>query len=419
MMTVSITCYITALMVLDQYYLERRKISRLFDKRDVEGALFAERFSNHYPIHNEESLREEYQLVFEKYNQFPISILTLCRDYRASITSYGDMRLRTNFNYGEVHQSLFIEDIAFVKTIIENVSFHVDKNQCFGLIGLEGSGKTTLLDTLVGKSIQTYGKIYYDGVEIDKISKLYISYCNNKVFNLWNELTLEEHLKFYLFIKGYPTHQIQFYMDHFLRFCHLESYQHQLVSTLNPTIRREFNLLLALSGYSKYVILDEPTYQLNPLSKQRLWKLIREIKSKGQSSIIIATDDLEEAMNLCDRVSFLRNGILNMYGEPEEVTKNAKNYFIVDIQTDYIVKFINEVFNDRASPFYHKNRINEFLNINQYRFYIEDIQNIEKYVELLEMKKREERIIEDYTIYNPNLKHSFNLFMKTQRNFHL
>ncbi|OUM66058.1 hypothetical protein PIROE2DRAFT_32824, partial [Piromyces sp. E2] len=218
--------------------------------------------------------------------------------------------------------------------VIENVSFHVKENECFGLLGPDGVGKSTIINTLTGITKPTYGDIFYDGKNIKDLTYLNIGYCHERNI-LWEELTLREHLEFFLTVRGYPTDRIRKEAEHYLRYCHLKRQQHQRISQLHPSLCRKLCILLAICGYPKMVILDEPTRDLNTMVKHDIWKWLKEMKYRqrtaapistenstndntpSSTSVLLATHDMEEAEALCDRVTYLHNGIISNIGHPK------------------------------------------------------------------------------------------------------
>jgi len=402
---ISIIFYFIIIMTLDRNYIEKRKIKKNYANSDLCDMLHEERYSN-YPIYIEDSALNEYLRVNEKYNEFPISVLRLNKEFHAKPENCHDNVMRTDFAYGEIHRSMYTEDITFVQTIIEHVSFHVNYNECFGLLGPDNVGKTTILDTLAGITEATYGDIYYDGQNIKTIPDLKLGYCNqSNIF--WEELTLRDHLELFLELRGYPLHCIKKEAEHYIRFCHLEKYQFKPMADLSISIKRKCSVLLALCGYPKYVILDEPTREVDSHIKHEIWKLIQDAKHKKQStSFILATNAMDEAEALCDRVSFLQNGIISCYGTPDSLIKKYVNCYVFIIETATFREFLQTLFENPSSVLSNIGYSLERQSLNRYKFYIENRLPIGNMFDVLESVKNQ-GIISDYTLYDPNLETLF------------
>lgn len=401
---ISIFFYFLILMGLDRNYIEKRKIKKVYANSDLCEMLHDERYSN-YPVYIEDSALNEFYRVKERYKEFPISVLKLNKEFHAKASTCQDTLMRTDYSYGEVHRSMYTEDITFVQTIIEHTSFHVNHNECLGLLGPNNVGKTTILDTLAGITEPTYGNIYYDGQDIKTIHDLKLGYCNkSNIF--WEELSLRDHLEFFLKLRGYPEDCIKKDAEHYIRYCQLEKYQFKSISELNASIKRKCSVLLAICGYPKYILLDEPTREVDSHIKHEIWNLIQEVKHKKQSSLILATNAMDEAEALCDRVSFIQNGILSCYGTPDSLIKKYVTCYVFIIQTNKFQRFMQTLFENPNSFLYNIGYSLERQSNNRYKFYLENRLPIGNMFEVLESVKNE-GIIDDYSLYDPNLETLF------------
>jgi len=410
--------YYFVLMTFDRYIIERRKIKKLFDNNDLDVLIHEERYSNNYPVFIDESAYNEYELTDQHYQEFPLSIRRLNKEYSVSPESCDNTLLRTDFAFGEAHRSIYTEDITYARTVIENVTFHVDKNECFGLLGPDGVGKSTIINTLTGISKPTFGDIFYDGKNIDDLPYLNIGYCHERDV-LWDELTLREHLEFFLTVRGYPTHRIPKEAEHYLRYCHLKRQQHQRISQIHPSLRRKLCILLAFCGYPKIVILDEPTRNLNTMVKHDIWKWLKEMKHRQRicassasqepndttpsySSVLLATNDMEEAEAICDRVTFLHNGIVSNNGPPKTITENRVHCYVIDIKTKSRERLQRIMFDDPQSFCYGFPCSFDRYSRQHFTLYLIDRHPVGDMFTYLE-KLKSDGIIDDYALSTPSL----------------
>lgn len=192
---------------------------------------------------------------------------------------------------------------------LKDASFKIDKGEIFGLLGPNGAGKTTLIGILTGLHKSDSGTAFIEGYDIDanmeEIHKM-IGVCPQ--FDcLWSDLTVEEHLLFYIRIRGVPRHLEKQYVQSALEKIHLTEAGSKKVTELSGGMRRRVSIGIAVAGSTKLVILDEPTTGLDPINRIQIWNIIKEIKQ--ENSILLTTHLMNEADQLCDRV-----GIIN-YGE--------------------------------------------------------------------------------------------------------
>ncbi|OUM60291.1 hypothetical protein PIROE2DRAFT_34199, partial [Piromyces sp. E2] len=208
----------------------------------------------------------------------------------------------------------------FVKTAVIDVNFGVRNHECFGLLGPNGAGKSTTLNTLITAIPQTMGTICYHGDEIQKgkLGKFSMGYCPQQDI-LWKELTLREHIEFFLNIRGYHSKEAEIYASQYINAAGLEEYQNKRVDKLSGGTKRKLSILIAICGYPKHILLDEPTAGMDPSTRRLIWNIIEQTKRMNDSAIILTTHSMEEAEQLCDRLAILVNGRLNCIGSPEHL----------------------------------------------------------------------------------------------------
>jgi len=90
---------------------------------------------------------------------------------------------------------------------------------------------------------------------------------------------------------------------------------------------------LAVCGYPKQIILDEPTAGVDPATRLFLWSMIQRIRDTGRSSIILTTHSMEEAQTLCNRLTILINGRLVCLGSPEYLRMKYARSYLFEVQT--------------------------------------------------------------------------------------
>jgi len=346
-----------------------------------------------------EDVKNENNLVKMNYKNFPLSILKICKEYKSDKKSETYHISKKSWNYNEVHRSVVGNDM--VKTVLEDISFHVNPSECFGLLGPNGVGKSTLLNMLIGLSKPTLGNIYYDGNRLNKNSNILIGYCNQFDI-LWEKLTIREHVEFFLKLRGFPHDQIGEYASQYIKYCDLENHQNKRVHQLSGGTKRKLSVLLAICANPKYIILDEPTAGMDPYTRRFTWDVIKSIKNSQSSSIIMTTHSMEEAEALCDRLTILNKGVLNCIGSPEFLTLTYAKDYIVEISSNNPEQIHEKVFNDPTSILFNINYKLEKESSIRYKYFIPKEHNLSDLFELFEKAKFENEI-KDYLITESSL----------------
>ena len=213
---------------------------------------------------------------------------------------------------------------------VEDVSLTLNKGEIYGFIGPNGAGKSTTIRTIMNLINKTSGTILIDGKEFNKDDielKKIIGYLPSEI-NLYSDLTVKETIDFHL----------SFYKEN------LNKRRKYLVSTLKLDESKKIDelsfgnlkkvgIVLALIHNPKILILDEATNGLDPIMQNIFFELLLEEKKKG-TTILYSTHILGEVSKVCDRIGFIKEGIII-----EEVLKgdiNNKNITYLTIESNDI-----------------------------------------------------------------------------------
>lgn len=129
---------------------------------------------------------------------------------------------------------------------------------------------------------------------------------------LFDEMTVEEHLKFFCGLKGYPEHLIDSEIDRLLHELSLDDKKRSPASTLSGGMKRKLSVAIALCADSKVVMLDEPTSGMDPAARRSTWDLLQ--KEKKDRTILLTTQFMDEADLLGDRIAIMAAGQIQCCG---------------------------------------------------------------------------------------------------------
>lgn len=208
---------------------------------------------------------------------------------------------------------------TFNKTVaVNNLNLTIGDGSIIGLVGSNGSGKSTLLRTVTGVYIAESGNILVDGEPTFENNNFKgESYFVPDFPFYYAKSTIDMHASYLR--KIYPNWSDQIY------------YQLLNVFTLNPKakilemskgMQRQASLLLAFSTQPKYLFLDEIFDGLDPVIRQVVKKLIINNVIENNMTAVIASHNLRELEDLCDRIILMHNGELVLDKDLDDMKKS-------------------------------------------------------------------------------------------------
>ncbi|HET6637546.1 MAG TPA: ABC transporter ATP-binding protein [Gemmatimonadota bacterium] len=192
---------------------------------------------------------------------------------------------------------------------VEDLSFDVHGGELFGLVGPDGAGKTTTLRMLAGVLRPSGGDALVLGASVARdpeAMKPRIAYMPQR-FGLYGDLTVRENLDFYADLHGLRKGaEREARIERLYRFSALEPFAGRLAGKLSGGMKQKLALSCALIHRPRLLLLDEPTFGVDPISRRDLWIILQEMLAEG-ITILLSTSYLDEAER-CDRVALLDGG---------------------------------------------------------------------------------------------------------------
>ena len=208
---------------------------------------------------------------------------------------------------------------------LSDVSFEVHEGEMFGLLGPNGAGKTTLLKMIAGLSVPTLGSISLDGTDVYRHPKeiqrsLGLVTCDERSF-YWR-LTGRQNLEFFATLYGIPKQQAARRMGELFETLSLTEAADRLYAGYSSGMKQKLAIARGLLASPRLVLFDEPTRSLDPLSAARIREWIHNDRLRHRQRIqILATNLLNEAEMLCDRVMILNHGRILTTGTVTELRR--------------------------------------------------------------------------------------------------
>lgn len=191
---------------------------------------------------------------------------------------------------------------------VNRISFNVQRGELFGLVGPDGSGKTTTLRMLAGVMSLTGGDALVDGVSVrdrPEDVKHHTAYMSQR-FGMYGDLTVRENIMFYADLYRVPRNVRPERLDQLYGFSNLGPFENRLASQLSGGMRQKLSLCCALIHRPRILLLDEPTFGVDPISRRDLWVIIHQLVAEGVT-VLASTAYLDEAER-CDRLALLNEG---------------------------------------------------------------------------------------------------------------
>lgn len=204
---------------------------------------------------------------------------------------------------------------------VDRLDFSVKRGELFGLVGPDGAGKTTTLRMLAGVLRPTAGD-----AEIERISvardpegvKHQIAYMSQR-FGLYTDLTVMENLEFYADLFGVPRAERAVRLERLFEFSNLGPFKTRLAGQLSGGMKQKLGLSCALIHQPKILLLDEPTFGVDPISRRDLWLIVHDRVAQGATAIV-STAYMDEAERF-DRIALLHHGRTLALEKPESLQR--------------------------------------------------------------------------------------------------
>lgn len=212
---------------------------------------------------------------------------------------------------------------------VQEVNLAVTRQDIMGLVGPDGAGKTTLIRMLCGLIKPSAGTVRLLGTAPNLINRNQLGYMPQR-FSLYPDLTIRENVDFFGSMYGIDKNIIRERADQILSITNLLPFEHRLADRLSGGMKQKLALTCALITRPEILILDEPTYGVDPESRQEFWKILYQLNQQGLT-ILVSTPYMDEA-ELCKTVAFMNEGLLIAQKTPQQM-KNDFDYTVLEVRT--------------------------------------------------------------------------------------
>lgn len=213
---------------------------------------------------------------------------------------------------------------------LSGLSLQVEKNEIFGLVGPDGAGKTTLIRILCGLLIPEQGRVWLMDKPGRDLEKKELGYMPQH-FSLYPELSVMENIQFFGSMYGLTKNVIQERADMILGLTGLLPFKKRMADQLSGGMKQKLSLTCSLITRPSILMLDEPTYGVDPQSRKEFWSILYHLNQEGMT-ILMSTPYMDEA-ELCHRVGIINEGTLLTVDRPDSL-KASFPYTILEVRAE-------------------------------------------------------------------------------------
>ncbi|WP_374348280.1 LPS export ABC transporter ATP-binding protein [Chitinimonas sp.] len=211
------------------------------------------------------------------------------------------------------------------RTVVRDVSLHVDAGEVVGLLGPNGAGKTTSFYMIVGLVALNGGEIRLDDADITHLpihsrAKLGLGYLPQEA-SIFRKMTVAENIRAILELHEPDADRLRRRLDELMRELHIAHLADSAAMSLSGGERRRCEIARALAADPRFILLDEPFAGVDPIAVMDIQKIIRYLKERG-IGVLITDHNVRETLGICDRAYIINEGSVLASGTAEEIVYN-------------------------------------------------------------------------------------------------
>ena len=229
--------------------------------------------------------------------------------------------------------SIQIVDVAKAfgpKVVLDGCDLEILEGETMVVIGYSGAGKSVLLKTIVGLLDPDRGRAIVDGQVVQELSREALYELRRQVgyvfkfAALFDSMTIADNVAMGLRRMGTMTEgEIDERVEESLGLVELEGYGPRMPSELSGGQRKRAGLARAIASRPKYLLYDEPTTGLDPVTTAVIDRLIIKLKKELRVTSVVITHDMKSAYRVGDRIAMLYMGRIRQIAKPEEIRESA------------------------------------------------------------------------------------------------
>ncbi|NNF13024.1 MAG: ABC transporter ATP-binding protein [Gemmatimonadetes bacterium] len=215
------------------------------------------------------------------------------------------------------------------KKVLRGFSLVIENGQTMSIIGASGSGKSVTLKHVIGLLRPDVGEVWVDGENVARLDQASVYRVRRKVgfvfqfAALFDSMTIAENVGMGLErMETFSEAEIRDRVESCLQRVDLGGYGNRMPSELSGGQRKRVGLARAIATEPDYILYDEPTTGLDPITKAVIDELIMRMADDLGVTGVVITHDMESAFRISDRIAMLHEGKNRVEGTPSEIRAN-------------------------------------------------------------------------------------------------
>ncbi|MEG0497827.1 MAG: betaine/proline/choline family ABC transporter ATP-binding protein [Carnobacterium sp.] len=220
------------------------------------------------------------------------------------------------------------------KKAVENINLSFDKGEFIVFIGTSGSGKTTSM-RMINRMIEpTSGQILINGEDIMKkdpvILRRKIGYVIQQI-GLMPHMTIFDNIVLVPRLMKWPKEKQREIAEDLIKKVDLPlEFLERYPSELSGGQQQRIGVIRALAADQDIILMDEPFGALDPITRDSLQELLKELQKELGKTIVFVTHDMDEAIKLADRIVIMQEGKVVQFDTPDNILSAPANQFVED-----------------------------------------------------------------------------------------
>jgi phospholipid/cholesterol/gamma-HCH transport system ATP-binding protein len=210
------------------------------------------------------------------------------------------------------------------RTVLKGVTLEIPEGQNTVIIGGSGAGKSVTLKLIVGLLEPDVGRVLVDGADVQQLDRNQLRALRGRigyVFQfaaLFDSLTVAENIRLGLVRRGCDEALIRERVEESLAVVDLSGTEDKLPSELSGGMRKRVGIARAIALKPSYILYDEPTTGLDPITSSVMDQLIMRTRDLGVTGLVV-THDMRSAFTVGDRIALLHQGEIRQAGSVQEL----------------------------------------------------------------------------------------------------
>ena len=229
------------------------------------------------------------------------------------------------------------------KQILDNVTLQITRGDIGVVLGPSGAGKSSILKMILGLWKPDSGCVTIDGVDICGLKEKELLKIRRKmgiVFQgnaLFDSLTVRQNIGYYLYEKNeMDSKEIADLIEEVLTFINMPGIQRMYPEQLSGGMKKRVAIARAMIYEPEIILYDEPTAGLDPINAKQILDLIKKVKDKGATSVVV-THIMNDAISIGDQLTLVNEGV---------IVENGSVHKILNSEKTFVKDFFYEIFQD-------------------------------------------------------------------------